>query len=331
MLLSIVIPVYNAIKYLDECIGSVLRQRFDDLEIILVDDGSADGSEALCDRYAAQYAFVTAVHQPNGGASSARNAGLRLAKGDYVHFIDSDDRLAHERVYADLAARVLDGENQIVFFRRERFLDGQEGIDAVQPEYAVDGNFQGDVLGHVLENRYEMTLTCPVNKIFLRSFLLANDLFFTEGLDHEEDEWLPRVIACASNVWFDKGVFYTVRNHPDSLSKLPGEDRIASRACSKVHSAATGMAYMEGRGLSADTLALAAQYYWDYLTDACVACCRIRSKEGRRRIYAALKENRRFFKSSRCLTSRNRRVLGLMFRTLGIRITVRMIGIRYGK
>lgn len=329
--LSVVIPVYNAIKYLDACVGSVLAQTRLCDELILVDDGSTDGSERLCDEYESRHPFIRAIHQDNGGASAARNAGLKAAQGEYIHFIDSDDMLAGEDVYEKLIETALDGENEIIFFRRERFIDGVEGIDAVQPEYNIDGRFEGDVLGHVLENQYQLTMTCPVNKIFKRSFLIEHDLFFTEGLHHEEDEWLPRVIANAKTVRFDKGVYYSVRNHPDSMSKTTTPEIEADRACSKIIIASTGMEYMEKLGLPPKTLSAAAQYYWDYLTDACVTCSRTESKELREKIYKELNEHRSFFKSRRYLESRNRRVLGLLFEILGVKITVRLVGIRYGK
>ena len=329
--LSVIIPVYNAIKYLDPCIGSVLRQTRPCDEIILVDDGSSDGSERLCDEYESKYPFIRVIRQENGGASAARNTGLRAAQGEYVHFIDSDDMLASDDVYEKLCENALDGENEIIFFRRERFIDGVEGIDAVQPEYKIDGRFEGDVLGHVLENQYEMTVTCPVNKIFKRSFLLDNDLFFTVGLHHEEDEWLPRVIANARIVRFDKGIYYSVRNHPDSMSKTTTPELEADRACSKIIIASTGMEYMERLSLPPETLSAVAQYYWDYLTDACVTCSQTDEKELREKIYHKLEEHKDFFKSRRYLKSRNRRVLGLLFQLLGVRITVRLVGIRYGK
>ena len=330
MLISVVIPVYNAIKYLDQCIGSVLSQTFRDFEIILSDDGSCDGSEHLCDRYAREYDFIRVVHRPNGGASAARNSGLEQARGTFVHFIDSDDFLSNDRVYEALSRRALSETPDVVFFRRERFTEGTEGIDAVQPEYEPDGLFDGDVLNHVLKKKYQLTLTCPVNKIFRREFLLENDLFFTVGLDHEEDEWLPRVIACADRVWFDKGVYYTVRQHPGSLSKLDSPERTASKACSKVEIAATGMDYMQKKQLAPETLSLAAEYYWEYLTDACAACCRMTSKQHREWFYRKLRDNRRVFQTSRFLKSKNKRLLGLMFRVFGVRFTVRIIGLRYG-
>ena len=329
--ISVVIPVYNAIKYLSVCVSSVLSQTFSNYEIILVDDGSSDGSEALCDQLEKEHENIRTIHQKNAGASAARNTGLSAASGEYVHFIDSDDLLSRHTVYEELNKTVLDSENEIIFFRRERFIDGREGIDAIQPEYHVCGRFQGDVLGHVLKEKYQLTLTCPVNKIFLRRFLIENDLFFRKGLEHEEDEWLPRVIATARTVWFDKGVCYSVRNHPDSMSKISNEERNTSRACSKIEIAATGMAFMEQRKLSKETLSLSADYYWEYLIDACAACRTFKEKENRQKVFQKLKEHKSFFDSSRYLHSRNQRIAGKMFKLLGIRLTVRIIGIRYGK
>ena len=95
-LISIIIPVYNVEKYLDRCLQSVLRQTYKNIEIILIDDGSSDSSVTICDKYAIEYANVTCVHKKNGGQSSARNEGLRHAKGDYVGFIDSDDWIAED-------------------------------------------------------------------------------------------------------------------------------------------------------------------------------------------------------------------------------------------
>ena len=126
--ISVVIPSYNSIKYLTQCVGSVLSQTFRDFEIILVDDGSIDGSEKLCDEYAAKYPFIRVIHQENAGASAARNAGLREAQGEYIHFIDADDMLSGDHVYSELFDAALDGENQIIFFRRERFVEGKEDM-----------------------------------------------------------------------------------------------------------------------------------------------------------------------------------------------------------
>ncbi len=90
-LLSIIVPVYNVEKYLPRCVDSLLAQTYENLEIILVDDGATDASGAICDTYAAKDSRVKVIHKPNGGLSSARNAGLEAATGEYITFVDSDD------------------------------------------------------------------------------------------------------------------------------------------------------------------------------------------------------------------------------------------------
>ena len=90
-LISVIVPVYNVAPYLTRCLDSIVMQTWQNLEIILVDDGSRDDSGGICDRYAARDARIRVIHKENGGLSSARNAGLDIAAGEYVGFVDSDD------------------------------------------------------------------------------------------------------------------------------------------------------------------------------------------------------------------------------------------------
>ena len=90
-LLSVIIPIYNVEKYLHQCVDSVLHQNLNDLEIVLVNDGSPDNCPQICNEYAEKYPFIKALHKENGGLSDARNEGLKDASGDYVIFLDSDD------------------------------------------------------------------------------------------------------------------------------------------------------------------------------------------------------------------------------------------------
>ncbi len=93
---SIIVPVYNAEKTLQRCVDSILAQTFEDFELILINDGSKDQSGDICDEYAAKDSRVKTVHKTNGGVSSARNAGLRIAQGEYIAFIDSDDYIDND-------------------------------------------------------------------------------------------------------------------------------------------------------------------------------------------------------------------------------------------
>ncbi|GHV79691.1 hypothetical protein AGMMS49944_14820 [Spirochaetia bacterium] len=94
ILLSVIVPVYNVKPYLERCIESIIHQTYRNLDIIVVDDGSTDGSDAICDEYAKKDDRITVIHKQNGGLSDARNAGLAVAKGDLIGFVDSDDWLA---------------------------------------------------------------------------------------------------------------------------------------------------------------------------------------------------------------------------------------------
>ena len=89
--ISVIVPVYNVEKYLHECVDSVLAQTFTDFELILVNDGSQDNSGAICDEYASKDERIIIIHQNNQGQAAARNAGVAIAKGEWIHFLDSDD------------------------------------------------------------------------------------------------------------------------------------------------------------------------------------------------------------------------------------------------
>lgn len=97
-LVSIIIPIYNVERYLDRCIASVANQTYQDIQIILVDDGSTDSSPAICDSWAHKDTRITVVHQVNGGVSAARNRGLDVATGEYILWVDSDDYIAPETI-----------------------------------------------------------------------------------------------------------------------------------------------------------------------------------------------------------------------------------------
>ena len=110
---SIIIPVYQGKSYLKRCIDSVLAQSCQEYEIILVDDGSTDGSAEICDEYAEKQKTITVIHKENGGLSSARNAGLEIASGEYVMFIDADDVVHSKMLETEL--KVLKEENADIF------------------------------------------------------------------------------------------------------------------------------------------------------------------------------------------------------------------------
>jgi len=95
---SVIVPVYNAEKYLDKCIQSILNQDYKNIEVILIDDGSLDNSGNICDEYAKVDSRVKVVHKKNGGVSSARNCGIDIATGEFIMFVDSDDYIEYNMI-----------------------------------------------------------------------------------------------------------------------------------------------------------------------------------------------------------------------------------------
>ena len=102
---SVIIPIYNSSKYIEECILSIINKGFDNLEVLLINDGSTDNSKDICQKYADEHENITLVNKSNGGVSSARNAGLELVKGDYILFLDSDDYYIND-IFHELESKI---------------------------------------------------------------------------------------------------------------------------------------------------------------------------------------------------------------------------------
>lgn len=127
ILVSVVIPVYNVESYLDECIESVILQSYNNIEIILVDDGSTDTSGNKCDKWAKQDSRIKVIHQANIGLSGARNSGIKISKGRYITFVDSDDTVNIDYINI-LINSILESSSDISICGLNRFFDGEDSI-----------------------------------------------------------------------------------------------------------------------------------------------------------------------------------------------------------
>lgn len=119
--ISIIVPIYNVEKYIEKCIQSILNQTFSDFELILVNDGSTDSCGEICDKYKKLDDRIIVIHKVNGGLSSARNAGIDIARGEYIGFIDSDDYI-HEKMYEILYNNAITYNSDIVICKKEMFM-----------------------------------------------------------------------------------------------------------------------------------------------------------------------------------------------------------------
>ena len=147
---SIIVPVYNVKKYLLRCIYSVLNQTYNNFEIILVDDGSTDGSGTLCDRLKSRDNRIKVIHKENGGLSSARNAGLDIASGEYVTFVDSDDYVS--RLYLEKLIELCNNEDNTIGIVGTQIVKGKERSSPEKSyrTYSINGkDFETLFLGNI--------------------------------------------------------------------------------------------------------------------------------------------------------------------------------------
>lgn len=182
-LISFIIPVYNVEKYLQQCVDSVLAQSYRNIEVILVDDGSTDGSVDICDSYADRDKRIQVIHKKNGGASSARNEGLRFAHGTYIAFIDSDDYISPFMIEKLLLAiQNMNADLAMCYFS---YTDEDGKITNNFVDKTRIGEYETDELLRVLASGWTLGILVW-NKLFKKS-LFDKGIRFVEGKIAEDE------------------------------------------------------------------------------------------------------------------------------------------------
>lgn len=219
IILSIVIPVYNVEKYIDGCINSIIENYCNGVEVILVDDGSKDNSSKICDKYVEKYQYISVIHKENGGLSSARNAGIRKAKGDYIWFVDSDDYVKEGSI-EKIINHTLNNTNLIL----GSYCDVLPNGDVIEDNLEKP---EKDIEAYEYFYNIGSTSYAAFRSICKRSFLLENNLFFTEGIYHEDEDWTPRVLCKAKTFCIIPGTIYYYRvGNPQSIITTPNSKKI---------------------------------------------------------------------------------------------------------
>ena len=202
MTLTIVIPVYNAEKYLEKCLESILKQRTNNFKILLINDGSKDSSPTICDSYASKYDFIKVLHQTNKGVSSARNFGLSNVDTDYLFFMDADDMLTDNAV--SIIERVLNDNPKIHLFTFEYLtIDNDDNFLFETPSIKEAVYTRKEFV----TNYYPVVHTLPYapwRHIFNVKFLKDNNLKFDSNIIAAEDAYF---YVQASKL--AKNIFYT--------------------------------------------------------------------------------------------------------------------------
>ena len=191
-LVSVVVPIYNAEKYLVRCIESLRNQTLKELEIILVNDGSKDSSLAICKEYAAADSRVVLIDKVNGGVSAARNDGLRAAKGDFVGFVDPDDWVNPE-MYAEMLAAIVSSQAEICVCNYLKEIDGKTEYmlmeqKGVVPKEAVVDKIVANIIAKPSFGSGETDIMGSVWRLLVkRDFLQKENIHFDEDVSFMED------------------------------------------------------------------------------------------------------------------------------------------------
>lgn len=203
-LISIIVPIYNVEKYLGRCVDSLINQTYTNIEIILVDDGSPDNCPQLCDELAKTDDRIVVLHKPNGGLSDARNAGIAVAKGDFIGFVDSDDYIStdmYERLYSYISKTDAD----IAMCRYRRF-SGEKCTDLTD---SSTGKYIELSTSDTLTNMYGMEgeiYTVAWNKLYKRSAI--GDIRYPVKKLNEDEFTTYKFMANAKKIVFTDDVLY---------------------------------------------------------------------------------------------------------------------------
>lgn len=221
ILLSIIIPVYNTEKYLNECLDSLFDPSVDEdeYEVIVVDDGSTDGSPEILKTYCRHKNFRM-ITQENSGQALARNAGIKLAEGMYVGFVDSDDYLLPDAVRTLLDfAREADGD--IIEFECEMSNESSSRVLTMEQSFGRTPAFGEGKELFAAWNMQNVYFELPWTRIYKRAFLNENSLFFLP-IAYEDTEWQPRCFFYAKKIVYHPIVFYHYRRHDGSTTLNAG-------------------------------------------------------------------------------------------------------------
>ena len=215
-LISVIVPVYNVEEFVKKCLDSLVRQSYKNLEIIVIDDGSTDGSGKICDEFAKKEKNIKVFHKKNGGLSDARNFGIKKASGEIIAFVDSDDFVDEEYIgvmYGKMTRKDVD----VVVC----------GYNFVKPKKDV---LSGKNAAIKLLTKHENIDIVAWNKLYRKSLFADNEIWFPKGKKHEDTLTTYKVLSKARKVVYLDEILYFYNERPGSITKTEKiEERLTMR------------------------------------------------------------------------------------------------------
>lgn len=218
--ISVMVPVYNAKDYLEQCVDSILSQSYDNLELLLIDDESTDGSGEICDRYAGQDSRVRVIHQKNSGCTASSLTGLRNASGDYYMFVDSDDYIEAETLQ-EMTKLLIGKRGEIVCCNHilEKKNETVPAICLAKPGVYEGEKLQSEIKEQLLGNEERTLPFSRCMKLYEKSVFEGNEKYCDAAIRMGEDFNLvyPALLDCSRLVIMEDALFYHYRYVEDSM------------------------------------------------------------------------------------------------------------------
>lgn len=207
---SIIIPVYNAEKYISQCVHSIIKQSYENFEVILVDDESKDESGQLCDLLMNEDKRIKVLHQKNSGTCGARNSGLKLAQGEYIMFMDNDDYWSDETALQQISNQIDKKKSDVIMFCHSIYWESQNKMIyrksiPVQRKVLKASN---PVLYIIQTGQMSRTVWTQTVR---RELIIQNRIWFKDNIRNEDTEWIARIIMYANTYDWCEKVFYVYR------------------------------------------------------------------------------------------------------------------------
>lgn len=210
-MISVIIPVYRVEQFLDKCINSVICQTYDNLEIILVDDGSPDQSGVICDEWAKKESRIKVIHKENGGLSDARNAGVKIAIGEYIAFVDGDDWIAPD-MFEILKAQLQGNACCDIAVCGVKKVYTEDEVTEAEDEKKVTLLSGQVALEQLINGQISQVVW---NKLYRKSII--ENIYFEVGKYHEDEFWSYQVIGKARKVSLTEHIGYYYRQRQGSI------------------------------------------------------------------------------------------------------------------
>lgn len=223
-LISIVVPVYNVAPFLKRCLDSICSQTYDNLEIILVDDGSTDDSKDICDFYAEKDNRIRVIHKENGGLSDARNAGLEKAIGEFISFIDSDDFIRHD--YIQILYELIVKENADISICNYIRGDKSEFPDKKEQAKKKIRTFDSKDMLENWHGKYKHQETVAWNKLYRRKLFVEYNIRYPKGYYNEDVQTTHLLVEKANKIVVTNEELYYYFKNPGSIMGTLSEKKV---------------------------------------------------------------------------------------------------------